>query len=97
MHRVGRVWFARLKNWRTGGYVLVAAGIELGQLREEPSGWSNWNGFHAYNCLMAPACLGIITHGKRKAGASPIMAHRYCNSLGRELLEIKLLVLRVYC
>lgn len=35
-----------------------------GNYGEEPSGWSNWNGFHAYNCLMTPACLGIITHGK---------------------------------
>lgn len=73
------------------------AGIVPGQLCEGPSGWSNWNGFHAYNCLMAPACLGIITHGKRKGGAPGIMERWYCNSLGPELLEIKLLVLRVYC
>lgn len=72
--------------------VLVVTGIVHGQLREEPSGWSNWNGFHAYNCLMAPACLGIITHGKRKGGAPWIMEQCYCNSLETELLEIKLLV-----
>lgn len=46
---------------------------------------------------MAPACLGIITHGKRKGGALGIIEQWYCNSLGLELLEIKLLVLRVYC
>lgn len=67
------------------------------ELHEEPFGWSNWNGFRAYNCLMAPACLGIITHGKRKGGALGIIEQWYCNSLGLELLEIKLLVLRVYC
>lgn len=46
---------------------------------------------------MAPACLGIITHGKRKGGASGIMERRYCNGSGLELSKIKLLVLRAYC
>lgn len=65
------------------------------QLREEPSGWSNRNGFHAYNCLMAPACLGIITRSKRKGGT--VWDNGATVLLQFRSRIIKLLVLRVYC
>lgn len=75
-----------------------ARGIVHGQLRQEPSGWSNWNGFHAYNCLMTPACLGIIT----RYGKDGRVAHNGIVTVeerGRAnyYREFKLSVLRVYC